>query len=72
MKERKTEEIDQVMEEARKKDIPDVSELLRLFGEVGEDDEGHAFIFVDDPKENEARHAESEEENEEGVLANEP
>ncbi|RMY14448.1 hypothetical protein D0868_01442 [Hortaea werneckii] len=72
MKERKTEEIDQVMEEARKKDIPDVSELLRLFGEVGEDDEGHAFIFVDDPKENEARHAESEEENEEGFLANEP
>ncbi|KAI7223161.1 hypothetical protein KC333_g604 [Hortaea werneckii] len=71
MKERKTEEIDQVMEEARKKDIPDVSELLRLFGEVGEDDEGHAFIFVDDPKENEARHAESEEENEEGFLANE-
>ncbi|KAI7238632.1 hypothetical protein KC330_g2487 [Hortaea werneckii] len=72
MKERKTEEIDQVMEEARKKDIPDVSELLRLFGEVGEDDEGHAFIFVDDPKENEPRHAESEEENEEGFLANEP
>ncbi|RMZ34524.1 hypothetical protein D0859_01327 [Hortaea werneckii] len=72
MKERKTEEIDQVMEEARKKDLPDVSELLRLFGEVGEDDEGHAFIFVDDPKENEARHAESEEENEEGFLANEP
>ncbi|GAB1736623.1 hypothetical protein NU219Hw_g8248t1 [Hortaea werneckii] len=72
MKERKTEEIDQVMEEARKKDIPDVSELLRLFGEVGEDDEGHAFIFVDDPKENEARHAESEEENEEGFLSNEP
>ncbi|KAI6861693.1 hypothetical protein KC338_g6497 [Hortaea werneckii] len=72
MKERKTEEIDQVMEEARKKDLPDVSELLRLFGEVGEDDEGHAFIFVDDPKENEARHAESEGENEEGFLANEP
>lgn len=48
MKERKDEEIDEVMNDAKKKDKLSVNELLRLFGEVGEDEDGKPFIFADD------------------------
>ncbi|KAK5741928.1 hypothetical protein LTR17_003676 [Elasticomyces elasticus] len=47
MKERKQIEIDGAMDDSKGKgDLP-VSELLRLFGDVGEDAEGRPFIFAE-------------------------
>ncbi|KAK5748859.1 hypothetical protein LTS12_021097 [Elasticomyces elasticus] len=47
MKERKQIEIDGAMDDSKGRDLP-VSELLRLFGDVGEDAEGKPFIWAQD------------------------
>lgn len=49
MKQRKQMEIDEIME--MKKDSISVHDLLRLFGNVGEDSEGRPFIFADEDDE---------------------
>ncbi|TKA83177.1 hypothetical protein B0A55_00717 [Friedmanniomyces simplex] len=46
MKERKQIEIDEAMSDSRKRDMS-VKDLLKLFGPVEEDDEGHPFIFAE-------------------------
>lgn len=48
MKERKQIEIDEVMEDssAKRKGLPSVADLMKLFGSVGEDGEGRPFIFA--------------------------
>ncbi|KAK0864308.1 hypothetical protein LTR87_015838 [Friedmanniomyces endolithicus] len=52
MKERKQVEIDEAMSDSRKRDLS-VKDLMKLFGPVEEDEEGHPFIFaeVDDGEE---------------------
>ncbi|KAK3619865.1 hypothetical protein LTR56_023759 [Elasticomyces elasticus] len=47
MKERKQIEIDGAMDDSKGRDLP-VSELLRLFGDVGEDADGKPFIWAQD------------------------
>jgi SNF2 family DNA or RNA helicase len=48
IKERKQLEIDEIMDSAKLKEKLSVKELMSLFGEVGEDEEGRAFIFADE------------------------
>ncbi|KAK4574889.1 hypothetical protein LTR86_001731 [Recurvomyces mirabilis] len=47
MKERKQMEIDQIMEDPKRNEQLTPKEVLRLFGPVGEDSDGHPFIFPD-------------------------
>ena len=49
MKERKQIEIDEVMNSSKMREKLSVEDLMRLFGKVGEDDEGKPFIFADGP-----------------------
>lgn len=48
MKDRKDKEIEEVMDDAKRKKRPSIHDLMRLFGPVGEDGEGKPFIFADD------------------------
>ena len=47
MKKRKQIEIDEVMD-SKRKNAPTIADLMRLFGPVGEDSEGKAFIFAEE------------------------
>ena len=38
--------IDQVLDESQRKERLSINELMRLFGQVREDDEGRPFIFA--------------------------
>ncbi len=71
MKERKQVEIDEAMSESRKRDLS-VKELMKLFGPVDEDDEGHPFIFAeDDGSEEHLRVPNLDEEDEEQDMGDE-
>lgn len=63
-------EIDALMEGARTRDAPDVQDLLRLFGTVGEDGEGNPFIFPEEPEDGAQRHVEHDSEDEYGAFGN--
>lgn len=73
MKERKQKEIDEVMQDAKKKDDLTVQDLMRLFGQVGDDGEGRPFIFPDqdDLEPEHLRLANVDEEDEERFMGNE-
>jgi SNF2 family DNA or RNA helicase len=45
VKERKMEEIERVMDQTKDNKFLNVAELMKLFGEVGEDEKGRPFIF---------------------------
>ena len=49
IKERKQIEIDEVMSSSKGKEKLSVHDLMRLFGTIGEDEEGRAFIFAEGP-----------------------
>lgn len=71
-KDRKQVDIDAVMQSKGKLDVRD---LMRLFGKVGDDEEGHPFIFAegaDRYDENDpTRLAEDDEDDEMGFMGNE-
>ena len=48
MKDRKQIEIDEVMQDAKRHDKLTVHDLMRLFGDLGEDSEGKPFIFAEE------------------------
>ncbi|KAK4619062.1 DNA repair protein RAD5 [Fulvia fulva] len=70
VKVRKQEEIDAVMENSREQKLS-VNDLMRLFGnKVGQDNEGHPFIFADVEEDEELLHREDDEENEDNDMGN--
>ena len=73
MKERKQAEINEVMNDSKRKESLSVHDLMRLFGPVGEDGEGRPFIFPSqEAMESEhLRLANIDEEDEEQVMGNE-
>ncbi|KAI5363033.1 putative helicase, Zinc finger, RING-type, Zinc finger, RING/FYVE/PHD-type [Septoria linicola] len=69
MKERKEAEIDEVMENPRLKEKLSMDELLRMFGDVGHDENGHPFIFAETGEEDHECLREEDEDNED-ILVN--
>lgn len=48
---RKDQDIDAVMNDEKRKEALNVEDLMRLFGEVREDEGGKPFIFAQEPEE---------------------
>ena len=71
VKERKQVEIDEVMNDEHRKQRLSVTDLMRLFGRVGEDGEGKPFIFADEDGDPITRLAQMEIENEDDFMGNE-
>lgn len=58
------------MENSREQKLS-VNDLMRLFGnKVGQDNEGHPFIFADVEEDEELLHREDDEENEDNDMGN--
>lgn len=75
IKERKQMEIDEVMDDSKRREKLSVHDLLRLFGPVGEDEEGKPFIFADGNDEGGPEHlrlANIDEDDEEQRMGNSP
>lgn len=63
------------MNDARREEQLDIKDLMRLFGPLGEDDEGRAFIFPSgeegDEGQEHLRYARMESDDEEAFMGNE-
>jgi len=70
-KDRKQMEIDEVMDDSRRNEQLSVEELMRLFGEVREDDEGKPFIFAEGDDRDDHRLVTVDEEDEDAKMGNE-
>lgn len=71
VKERKQIEIDDVMDSERMKEGLSTKDLMRLFGNVEDDEEGRPFIFADEPEDPHLRLANVDEEDEMRPMGNE-
>lgn len=72
MKERKQVEIDEVMDDSKRNEKLTVEDLMRLFGNVGQDGEGRSFIFAEGDDEDEhLRLPNIDSEDEEQMMGNE-
>lgn len=73
MKERKQIEIDEVMDDSKRREKLSVTDLMRLFGPVGEDEDRKPFIFQQEPSEEDhLRVAGVDEDDEDLAMGNSP
>ncbi|KAK6392827.1 hypothetical protein LTR65_002908 [Meristemomyces frigidus] len=70
MKERKQIDIDEVMDDGKRKHAPDVHDLMRLFGATGIDGDGRPFIFAEGGDQYDGL-VDDDEEDEEHFMGNE-
>lgn len=67
---RKEKEIKAVMDDQKRKEVLDVNDLMRLFGEVGEDEEGVPFIYTQSDGDEHLRRPNRDSDDEAGYMGN--